>query len=52
MAQTLNVSVVTVRRLISKRQIPFHVVGRQLRFAEKDITHFLECNRVELVSLR
>jgi excisionase family DNA binding protein len=48
-AEALNVSKVTIYRLVEERQIPFYKIRGSVRFAEKDIADYLEKNRVEPV---
>jgi excisionase family DNA binding protein len=36
-APILNLSVITIRRLIKKREIPFHRIGHKFFFTEEDI---------------
>ena len=47
----LNVSEISVRRLISKRKLPYYKVGRSLRFEKQDVLNFLKQNRVESAEL-
>lgn len=46
-AKILNVSKVTVYRLIESKKIPFYKIKGSIRIAEKDVMEFLERNRVE-----
>lgn len=39
-----------VRRLVSERRVPFHKVGRYVRFDPADIDEWLGENRVESVA--
>lgn len=48
-AETANVSVRMIRRLIAERRIPFHHVGRHVRITEDDLCAFIEAGRVEAV---
>jgi len=41
LAPRLKISCVTIRRLIKKREIPFHMIGKQYFFTENDIDTFL-----------
>lgn len=43
----LNVSEITVRRLIDRGHIPFYKVGKLLRFREEDIEKYLLNNRFD-----
>ena len=36
-APILNLSVITIRRLIKKREIPYHRIGHKYFFTEEDI---------------
>ncbi len=45
-ARHLNVSIKTVRRLISKGEIEVYRIGRQLRVSEGDLAHYLVRRRV------
>jgi len=36
-APILNLSVITIRRLIKKREIPFHRIGHKFFFTDEDI---------------
>jgi excisionase family DNA binding protein len=48
-AEMLNVSATTVRRLQQGRHIPFHMVGRSVRFDIEDIVSYMAGNRVEAI---
>jgi len=41
LAELLRVNVVTVRRLVKRGEIPFHRIGRVLRFRRKDVESYL-----------
>ena len=45
-AKRLDVSIKTVRRLISKGEIEVYRIGRQLRVSEGDLAHYLVRRRV------
>jgi excisionase family DNA binding protein len=45
-AELLNLSASTVRRLQRQRKIPFVKVGRSIRFARSDLAMYLERRRV------
>lgn len=47
LAKFLNVSKVTVYRLIETRKIPFYKIKGSIRFAEPDVLKYLEQNRIE-----
>ncbi|MFH1772993.1 MAG: helix-turn-helix domain-containing protein [Patescibacteria group bacterium] len=49
LAKFLRVSNSTVYRLVTKRSIPFHEIGGQIRFDVKDIADYLKNNRVECI---
>ena len=49
-AEYLRVSKATIYRLVETRQIPFHLVGRGIRFTEEDLRRFLGVNRVEPIT--
>ena len=42
-----KISRATLYRLVGKRAIPFHKVGRSLRFSEDNIQEYLSRNRVD-----
>lgn len=46
-AQYLNVSERKMRRLVAERRVPFHKIGRLLRFLVADLDDLLESGRVE-----
>ncbi|MCC6436838.1 MAG: helix-turn-helix domain-containing protein [Acidimicrobiales bacterium] len=46
-AQRLGVSVRFMRRLVDERRIPFHKIGRYVRFDPADIDRFVMQGRVE-----
>lgn len=46
-AQYLNVSERYMRRLVAERRVPFHKIGRLLRFLASDLDDLLEAGRVE-----
>jgi excisionase family DNA binding protein len=46
-AEYLNTTERFVRRLISERRIPFHKVGRYIRFTETDLADFVHAGRVD-----
>ena len=48
-AEILSVSVTTVRRLQQQRNIPFIKVGGSLRFLQRDVTGYLQKQRVMAV---
>jgi excisionase family DNA binding protein len=48
-ANALRISMAGVYRLVDKRILPFHKVGRGLRFTEQDIATYLASNRVESI---
>lgn len=45
----LNVSEITVRRLIDRGKISFYKIGKSLRFREEDIEKYLEDNRFDVL---
>lgn len=47
LAKILNVSKVTIYRLVETRKIPFYKIKGSIRFAEKDIHDYLATNRIE-----
>ena len=48
-AEMFNVSKATIYRLVETRKIPFYKIGGALRFAEEDITKYLEEVRVNTI---
>ena len=46
-AERLGTSERFVRRLVSERRVPFHKVGKYVRFDPLDIDAWLEAHRVE-----
>ncbi len=50
-AQYLNVSERYMRRLVAERRVPFHKIGRLLRFLASDLDDLLEAGRVESSTL-
>lgn len=44
-AQTLRVSVKTVRRWIAQGELRIHTLGRQLRVSEEDLSAFINRRR-------
>lgn len=49
-AAHLGTSVRHVRNLIARREIPYHKVGRLVRFDRADLDAWLDANRVEAVA--
>lgn len=49
-AEHLNTSERFVRRLVSERRVPFHKVGRHVRFAKSDLDEFVRRGRVEAIT--
>jgi excisionase family DNA binding protein len=49
-ADYLNTSVRFVRRLVAERRVPFHHVGRHVRFALSDLDAWLAAGRVEPIT--
>ncbi len=47
LAQQLSVSERFVRRLIEERRIPFHKVGKYVRFEQADVDRWVADRRVE-----
>ena len=47
LARMLKISPAGVYRLVAQRQIPFHKVGRSIRFDKIDILTYLKQNRIE-----
>lgn len=48
-AETLKISVASVRRLQQGRHIPFIKVGGSVRFSKSDLVSYLEKQRVEAI---
>lgn len=48
-AVILRISKASLYRLVDARVLPFHRVGRGLRFAEEDLKSYLAGSRVESV---
>lgn len=48
-AAYLNTKVRFVRRLVAERRVPFHKVGRHIRFAISDLDAFVAQGRIEPV---
>jgi len=46
LAEILNISKITVYRLVETRKIPFYKIKGCIRFSEMDILNFLENSRV------
>jgi excisionase family DNA binding protein len=44
-ADIVGVSTRTIRRWIDAKELPFHRLGRQIRFAEDDLAAFFAKNR-------
>lgn len=51
LALVLKVEVRFVRRLVAERRIPFHKVGKFVRFYRKDVAEFIAAGRVEPVAV-
>lgn len=49
-ADRLGTSLRFVRRLVAERRIPYHHVGRHLRFLSTDVESFIAAGRVDVVS--
>jgi excisionase family DNA binding protein len=47
-ALILNIAVITLRRLIKRRGIPYHRVGRKYYFTEEDIETYLSQTAVPM----
>jgi len=45
-AAYLSTTVAFVRRLVRERRIPFHKIGRHVRFAPSDLDTFIDAGRV------
>jgi len=50
-AAHLKTEVRFVRRLIAERRIPFHKVGKYVRFYRADVDAFIASGRVEAISI-
>lgn len=48
-AVLLRISKASLYRLVDSRVVPFHRVGRGLRFSDEDLKTYLACSRVESV---
>jgi excisionase family DNA binding protein len=46
-AERLGVPIRFMRRLVDERRIPFHKIGRYVRFDPADLEHFVKEGRVE-----
>lgn len=46
-AERLGVSVRFMRRLVDERRIPFHKIGKFVRFDPADLDHFVMQGRVD-----
>ena len=46
LADFLNISKTTIYRLIDSRKIPFYKIGGSIRFDKKDITSYLQENKI------
>lgn len=46
-AEYLNVTERYIRRLVAERRVPYHKLGRLLRFQRADLERLLEESRVE-----
>ncbi|MEU7903649.1 helix-turn-helix domain-containing protein [Actinoplanes sp. NPDC049118] len=51
LALLLKVEVRFVRRLVAERRIPFHKVGKFVRFYRRDVEAFVAAGRVEPVTV-
>jgi excisionase family DNA binding protein len=49
-AQRMKMSARHVRRLVADRRIPFHKLGRSVRFDAADVLAYIESCRVEPIS--
>jgi len=47
-APTLNMAEITLRRLIRKREIPFHRIGHRYFFTEENINEYLSKTAVPM----
>ncbi|HEY3008754.1 MAG TPA: helix-turn-helix domain-containing protein [Micromonosporaceae bacterium] len=45
----LGTSVRFVRRLVAERRIPFHHIGRHVRFDERDLATYVRAGRIEAI---
>jgi len=50
LAEQLGTSERFVRRLVFERRVPFHKVGKSVRFDPRDIDAWLAAHRIESVS--
>ena len=48
----LNISIITIRRLIKKHEIPYHKIGRKFFFTEEDILAYLSKTAVPIGGLK
>jgi len=46
-AEYMSTTVRFVRRLVAERRVPFHHLGRLVRFKRADIDAFIDAGRVE-----
>jgi len=46
LANYLSISKVTAYRLIEQRKIPFHKIGRSVRFHKRDVMTYLTNSRI------
>jgi excisionase family DNA binding protein len=51
-APILNLSIITIRRLIKKREIPFHRIGHKYLFTEEDIHAILSESAVPIGGIK
>jgi excisionase family DNA binding protein len=51
LALLLKVEVRFVRRLVTERRIPFHKVGKFVRFSRSDVAQFVAAGRVEPITV-
>lgn len=51
LALVLKVDVRFVRRLVAERRIPFHKVGKFVRFYRSDVAEFIAAGRVEPIAV-
>jgi len=51
LALILKVEVRFVRRLVAERRIPFHKVGKFVRFYRTDVADFVASGRVEPIAV-
>ena len=47
-APILNMAIITLRRLIKKRKIPYHRIGKRYFFTEEDIQKFISESAVSM----